>query len=260
MAPLLRTMGLGVLLAVAATVPVYAQPDSLVIHSATPDRAFDRLTIRGDNFGSAPAHVSLNSTVMTVLYWNPDEIVVVLPDAFPDGSYLLTVAKGSAPKHRDVFYAAIVTIPDPIPGPQGPEGPQGPAGAPGPKGDQGPQGAQGPQGVQGPQGHQGLPGAPGAPGLPGPAGVSGYEIVSVNNPAVPGVVGGVALLVGTAQCPVGKQVIGGGHENLGSSHFLTFMASFPANNTTWQVVLRNPTASPLANMQVRVYAICASVQ
>jgi hypothetical protein len=55
-------------------------------------------------------------------------------------------------------------------------------------------------------------------------------------------------------------VIAGGHENLASSFQLTFMASFPANGTTWKVVLRNPTATPLANMQVRVYAICASVQ
>jgi hypothetical protein len=276
MASLLRTIALGVLLMVVATVPVYAEHNSLAIHVATPDRASDQLTIRGVGFGWRPAHVYLDSTMMTVLHWSPNEIVVLLPDAFPDGSYLLTVIAGRAAKDRDVFYASIVTIPDPIPGPQGSEGPQGPQGEKGEKGEQGPAGAQGAQGPQGPQGPKGdtgapgapgaagAPGAPGAPGLPGPAGapgVSGFELVTTLTPATPQNIGGGMSLAASSPCPAGKRAIGGGFESLGKAIEMQPIQLGPnADATAWTVKLRNPFAVAMPNVQVKVVAICAVVQ
>lgn len=72
-----------------------------------------------------------------------------------------------------------VTIPDPIPGPQGPQGIvgpqgiQGPAGSAGLDGQPGPAGPEGARGPVGPQGPVGLTGAPGMPGVAGPAGPQG---------------------------------------------------------------------------------------
>jgi hypothetical protein len=189
-----RTIILGVLLAFVAAVPVTAQPKSLVIYSVSADRTTESLIIRGTNFGSTPAHVFCETSMMTVLNWTPSEIVVSLPAALADGSYLLTVVTGKGQPDRDVFYFSLATIPASVSGPQGPqgpagqdgaqgpqgetgatgpEGPQGPAGPQGPKGDAGPQGPAGPQGTQGDTGATGAAGAQGPQGEMGPVGPQG---------------------------------------------------------------------------------------
>ncbi len=165
-----RTIILGVLLTFAAAVPVTAQTRSLVIHSVSPDRHTESMTIRGANFGSTPADVFFETSMMTVLSWTPSEIVISLPAAVADGSYLLTVVKGKSLSDRDVFHVSLVTVPAPI---TGPAGPQGAAGTQGPQGEPGPQGPVGPQGSQGDLGRQGPPGAQGATGPEGPQGVQG---------------------------------------------------------------------------------------
>ncbi len=272
MASLLRTIALCVVLALCAAVPVTAQTKSLVVYNVSANRTAESLTIRGVNFGTAAAQVFLESDMMPVLYWSPNEIVITLPAAVPDGSYLLTVVKGHGANDRDAFHVALVTIPEPIPGPAGPEGPTGPQGPQGPEGETGPAGATGPQGPQGvpgergPQGAQGVQGAQGPIGPMGPQGpagdpgVAGHEIVQLENPTAPINVAGLGLLIGTAVCPEGKKVLGGGHENMGNSFQLTLIASFPSDARTWKVILRNPITSALSNMQIRVFAVCATVR
>jgi hypothetical protein len=182
-----RTIILGVLLALVAAVPVTAQTKSLVIYGASADRTTESLTIRGANFGATPAHVFCETSMMTVLNWTPSEIVVSLPAALADGSYLLTVVTGKGQLDRDVFSFSLATIPAPVPGPQGPQGPagqdgaqgqQGETGATGPQGPAGPEGQKGDTGAQGPagpQGAQGETGAAGAPGTQGPQGETGAQ-------------------------------------------------------------------------------------
>src|SRR5687768_6501638 len=147
-----RTIILGVLLALVAAVPVTAQTKSVVIYSVSADRTNDSLTIRGVNFGSTPAHVFCETSMMTVLNWTASEIVVSLPAAVPDGSYLLTVVTGKGQSDRDVFHFSLAKAATSLPGPQGPQGPAGKDGAPGAQGPQGETGATGPQGPAGPAG------------------------------------------------------------------------------------------------------------
>jgi hypothetical protein len=65
-------------------------------------------------------------------------------------------------------------------------------------GPSGPQGVQGSQGAQGPKGEQGAKGEPG---------VSGYVHTGVQVPSVPGT---AATYEGSAKCPAGTNVLGGG--------------------------------------------------
>lgn len=76
----------------------------------------------------------------------------------------------------DELTAALDGLPDPEPGPAGPQGEPGPAGEPGPQGEPGepgPAGPVGPAGAPGPQGEPGDDGVPGTPGPQGPAGPAG---------------------------------------------------------------------------------------
>lgn len=134
------------------------------------------------------------------------------------------------------------------PGPEGATGPIGPQGQPGPQGPAGPTGPQGqvgPQGATGAQGQTGLQGPAGPQGLPG---LSGHEVASVN------VVDGYT---GTASCPSGKSVVGGGWEfnaDHGISTFPQARSSFPSSTSSWTVLL-----NPALTTDFKVYAICATV-
>src|SRR5687768_17956220 len=108
-----------------------AQDKQVVIYSATTNRVSETLTIRGANFDNN-ALVQLEEFTLTVLSANPQEIVVHLPSAVQDGTYLMQVAKGSRTLDRDVFHVAVTSAAQP-----GPQGPQGPAGATGPGGARG---------------------------------------------------------------------------------------------------------------------------
>jgi hypothetical protein len=308
----------------------------LVILSASVDRASETLTINGLNFGPTAPQVFSEWKAMQVLSATDSKVVVRLPAATPEGTYLLTIARGSSPNDRDVFNMAV-EAPNAVAGPmgpagpvgpmgpagpqgpqglQGPQGPQGEAGAVGPKGDAGavgPQGAAGPQGEvgptgpsgptgpmgpkgdtgaagpmgdtgpagpTGPKGDMGAAGAKGDPGPvgpdgpqgmvgpqgpegpagpQGPAGVSGVEVVFALNPALTAAtVAGFGTFTGSVACPSGKYVIAGGYESLNNAGFLLPYASYPTSATTWRVMLRNTGSASVSNVQVRVYAVCAT--
>jgi hypothetical protein len=138
--------------------------------------------------------------------------------------------------------------PQGFPGPAGPAGPVGPAGPAGPVGPQGPAGPVGPQGPQGPAG----PAGPAGPqGPAGASGVSGYEIVTVGPFTIPPG-GGISASV---SCPAGKKLLSGGVDS-SNSGFTTMGRSYPVNDTTWNIGIRNDGAGAVAS---NVYAICASM-
>jgi hypothetical protein len=147
----------------------------LVILSAAADRATETLTVRGRGFGSHAPTVFLEEFTLTVVSATDAQLIVHLPEAVADGSYLLTVVRGPSPHDRDVFHLAIQS-PQIVTGPAGPQGetgPQGPQGETGPQGPQGETGPQGPQGETGPQGPQGETGPQGPQGDTGPQGPQG---------------------------------------------------------------------------------------
>lgn len=193
------------------------QPAQLVILSATANRAGETLTIRGLNFGTEAPQVLCETHFMTVISATDSEIVVQLPAAVPDGTYLLTVIRGPSTNDRDVFHMAVQTptvIRGPeglagsvgAPGPQGepgiagPSGATGATGAVGPSGPIGPSGPAGPQGPSGATGAQGETGAPGSVGAQGPAGPQG-------DPGPQGAVG--------SQGPAGSQGLAGAQGEAG---------------------------------------------
>ena len=182
-------------------------------------------------------------------------------------------------------------------GPQGPEGPrgeagpqgaQGAAGPEGPKGDTGAAGPQGPKGDTGAAGPRGLDGAAGAQGPQGPAGPQGLQVPQVPTgpqgpqgpqglPGLNGVAGlqRASALLGpltlnpgttssvTATCISGKRALAGGFELLGdASQQVDVVSSLPFGSSaaSWMVIVRNNTAAPIEDVQVRAYVVCASIQ
>ncbi|HUG14714.1 MAG TPA: hypothetical protein VMM78_06805 [Thermomicrobiales bacterium] len=129
-------------------------------------------------------------------------------------------------------------------------------GAQGPEGEQGRQGDTGdtgPQGVPGPTGPQGIPGQDGSPGL------SGYEIVTVFVDRA----SGSDTIRGTALCPTGKKLLGGGFEPtfvLGGDPLDTSIITNgpPANFSlrAWRVSIYDPFEGRYFG-GIAVYAICA---
>jgi hypothetical protein len=136
---------------------------------------------------------------------------------------------------------------------------QGPAGQQGPMGPIGPQGLQGERGLQGEQGPQGLPGQQGIQGIQGPAGISGLEVVTAHSGFQT-----VALIEVQADCPAGKQVLGGGFSVLGAPGKVIVRSSVPfnLNNLSGWIasVITRDYPNPLQEeWAVLVLAICANV-
>ncbi len=138
-----------------------------------------------------------------------------------------------------------------------PPGPAGPKGATGPKG---PTGAKGPKGDKGEKGDKGPTGA---------AGVSGYEVVSQTFKEVfienSGGMRGLSE-VKTVACPAGKRVLSGGTDlgtnatQNGQQRQVTVSLSGPnGTGTGWSVQLFNNSTTIDTSIDLRVYAICASV-
>lgn len=223
----------GLLAVIVGVASVSAQRKSqLVIYSVSVDHVSEQFTIRGTAFGTAQPQVFVETTELTVLQSTDSEIVATLPPAMADGTYLLTVARGSHAFDRDVFHFSVQA---PVPGPPGPQGETGP---------------------QGPAGPAGADGVDGAQGIQGPAGVSGYVVV--NQLTTPVTVGINGLEVSVLSCPAGKSILTGGHEQLNGALQLQYVGSWPLNNG-WRVLLRNTTGASVANVQLRMYAVCANV-
>jgi len=150
----------------------------LVIHNTTVNRANETLTIRGQSFGKTAPQVLCETFPLTVISTTDTELVVYMPAALPDGTYLLTVVKGPSTNDRDNFNfavqsAVIAPATEVVEGPPGPQGPQGVIGPAGPLGPVGPTGVQGPVGAQGLQGATGANGDTGAAGAKGDTGPQG---------------------------------------------------------------------------------------
>lgn len=111
-----------------------------------------------------------------------------------------------------------------------------------------------------PAGPRGAPGATGQTGAAGPAGPLSLQYVegtSVPLPAASGV-------TGSAPCPDGKSVTGGGATILTVGPDVIMDSSYPSDNASdadsirdnaWSVAYNNPTASASS---FRVYAICTT--
>ena len=52
-------------------------------------------------------------------------------------------------------------------------------------------------------------------------------------------------------------MIAGGYESVGNAIQLTPVASHPVTAEIWRVMLRSPSVGQIANVQVRVFAVCA---
>jgi hypothetical protein len=99
-------------------------------------------------------------------------------------------------------------------------------------------------------------GPQGPVGPPGIDGVSGYEIVKA------GVEWAGDYGIGTASCPDGKRVFGGGwwpalENEIGLDDAFVF-GSYPLNESAWYVVIRDPSTAGISSFSV--YAICGEVQ
>jgi len=125
-------------------------------------------------------------------------------------------------------------------GRHGPAGPQGPKGDPG---ESGPAGPTGPQGQPGPVGPQG------SAGPMGPSGISGWQRI-ISDPVTvnPGYGGGAS-----AECPAGKQVLGGGGNAFTGGQLIS---SQPNTATEWVVDYYNPYTVPI---KIHAFAVCAQV-
>ena len=134
----------------------------------------------------------------------------------------------------------------------------------------GPQGSQGPKGPKGSKGDKGQKGEKGDRGATGPAGVSGYEVVNqtfkevfIENSGSPRGLSEVK----TVSCPAGKRVIGGGTDlgtnatQNGQQRSVSVSMSAPnGTGTGWSAQLfNNETTGAGTSIDLRVYAICASV-
>jgi hypothetical protein len=204
-----RTLAVSLVFVLCAGTLAHAAPSKqLVITSAAVNRPNETLTIRGAAFGSSAPQVWCESHPMTVISANDSELVVYLPAAMPDGTYLLTVVRGPAQIDRDVFHMSVQT-PTVVGGPQGSVGPKG---DPGPKGDAGAAGPKGDAGAAGPKGDTGAVGPKGDTGAAGPQGPAGETgAVGPQGPAGPqGVAGpqGAAGDVGPMG-PAGPQGVAG---------------------------------------------------
>ncbi len=91
--------------------------------------------------------------------------------------------------------------------------------------------------------------------------MSGFETVSALAFPAPTNVGAFASVTASATCPAGKVAVGGGYDGWGGSvvHALTTRPIHPRPNT-WTVSLKNRDAGAKLDVQVRVYALCASAQ
>ncbi|GAA2115748.1 hypothetical protein [Nocardioides bigeumensis] len=123
----------------------------------------------------------------------------------------------------------------------GPTGPAGPAGARGPTGPAGPAGLTGPKGNTGPQGFTGPPGTTGASGLE-------YVVVGQS-------IGAVSTEFWQADCPAGKEALGGGVSSSVVNKTIV-QESAPLNDLAgWYVGIYNYGAVPQTSY---AWAVCVT--
>ena len=225
-------------LALALTVCIASLAEAQQITSVSLGGPTGPLIVSGTNLGAATGTATIGTVSVGVGNITPTQVNVGLPfPALPPGSYKLVLKKNA----NSVLAEFVVTFP--LQGPQGPAGPQGLTGAPGATGPAGAQGATGAQGPAGPEG-------------PAGAGMSGYEIIWE---PVSGTVPAGDTLIGIASCPTGKKVLGGGFvlEGAPLGYVPAIMGSYPMNDTTWRINMKNTTAAA-TNLSYYVFVTCAT--
>jgi hypothetical protein len=123
----------------------------------------------------------------------------------------------------------------------------------------GPAGARGDAGPQGPKGEQGAKGDTGPKGEPGAAGVSGYQVVGVQIPSVPGT---DAQYEGAAQCPSGKKLLGGGAYVSPTGYPAALKQSWPRSTTAgdeWYAKAARYADGGAVSWSLYIFAICGQV-
>ncbi|MFE4591693.1 hypothetical protein [Streptomyces laurentii] len=142
------------------------------------------------------------------------------------------------------------------PGPAGPAGPTGPAGPAGPEGPAGASGPAGPAGAAGPAGPAGTEGPTGPEGPAGPVGPAGPTLPTQIVPATFTLANG--LNTGTATCPSGTSIAGGGLKTpLGGNNLtVQLYESYPSAGDTWTVSFNNSAGT---TGSYTVYAVCQPV-
>ena len=185
-----------------------------------------------------------------------------VPNTFTDG----TPAKASEVNANfDALEAAIDAIPE------GPAGATGPAGADGEDGATGPAGPTGANGLTGANGPAGPPGADGFDGATGPPGADGVvngvtcttdQVIVYRDSAwgcsSPESVEGLAFSsYGTAYCPSGKKVTGGGCTYANDSSEACSNTSRPASDLSYWECESEVDAGAAGQCNVEfAYAIC----
>ena len=212
----------------------------------------DLIYIHGRNFdnGGAPT-VTLGDFTLVVHKHTGSEIVTNFP-ALESGQYKLRISTGEGRNCKDKHSVKIdrdnkPSCPPPPPTPIC----ECPPGPPGPQGEQGPQGPQGEKGDKGDPGEKGEKGDPGPQGL---AGMANLRIVSIAGEVIADV-----GLGGTAPCPDGFKVTGGGFFSQG----LNITVSGPLNDNLqaidngWHV-----EGTPFAKEDslLVIYAVCVEVK
>jgi hypothetical protein len=115
-------------------------------------------------------------------------------------------------------------------------------------------GATGPAGATGTKGEKGDKGDPGSAGSPG---LSGYEVTTASDGDI---TNSLSTLSGTADCPVGKKVLGGGvlHDELGSftaGPIVEQSGPVTSSPQGWSADVRGQNND---DWSITVYAICAN--
>ncbi len=100
-------MNIAASILLTAAVLFAQQPRQVVVASAVPDAAGDRLTITGENFGFLP-FVTLNLVPLTIDAVGGNRIVAVAPTrSMPPGTYVLTVSYGPSPGETGSFQLVL---------------------------------------------------------------------------------------------------------------------------------------------------------
>src|SRR4029078_3553699 len=140
-------------------------------------------------------------------------------------------------------------------GHRGPRRPQAPPGARGATGQQGATGARGATGQAGAPGQKGATGSGGPKGGAGAAGANGaggYHSVNSRATTLPG---GGATASGSAICPSGKKVVGGGWDTDASKDVFVVSSTPNASGSAWLGTIQNNSTG---SVQVVLTAACVT--